>query len=145
MGAEAEAVSALRAAEADKSLFNLENDTIGATILETMRGGELFSGTAGELLDRMKAVDPSLEGTLSAKRLAKRMSKLWPHLEAVLKARQEPGHGATLRYTLRPPQPGGFGGFQATFSEKSAWEDNMETFAQTPFESPQTNQAEDEG
>ncbi|NLE41296.1 MAG: hypothetical protein GX615_05640, partial [Lentisphaerae bacterium] len=39
MGREVEAVEALKAAERDKSLFNLENDTVGAVLLEMMQGG----------------------------------------------------------------------------------------------------------
>lgn len=145
LGREAEAVAALRAAEADKSLFNLENDFIGAGILEAMRSGVPFNGTSAELLARMKEGDSSLEGTLSAKRLGKRMSKLWPHLEAVLSARQEIGHGGGLRYTLKPPSNGDNGDFQSTFSGKYVREDNIETFAQTPFQSHQSHQtAEDE-
>ena len=145
MGREADAVAALRAAEADKSLFNLENDAVGAAVLEAMRSGVAFNGTAAELLERLKANDASLEGTLSARRLGKRMAKLWPHLEAVLSARQEVGHGGSIRYTIKPPSNGGYGGFQTAFSEKSAWKDNIGTFAKTPHETHQTHpEPEDE-
>lgn len=141
IGREAEAVAAIRAAEADKSLFNLENDAIGAAVLEAMRSGVPFNGTASELLERLKANDASLEGTLSAKRLGRRMGKLWPHLEAVLSARQEVGHGGGLRYSLKPPSNGDNGDFETAFSEKSAWRENMETFAKTSIESHQSHQA----
>lgn len=140
LGREAEAVAALRAAEADKSLFNLENDTIGAAVLEAMRSGTPFYGTSAELLERLKTNDSSLEGTLSAKRLSKRMGKLWPHLEAVLGAKQEIGHGGGLRYSLKPPSNGDNGDFQTAFSEKSAWKVNIETFAKTSIESHQSHQ-----
>ena len=103
MGREGDAVAALRAAEADKSLFNLENDTIGAGLLDFMRGGERFNGTAADLLEKMKAVDSSLDSHLSTKRLARRLQKLWPHLEAVLGAKQEVGHGGYTQYSLNPP------------------------------------------
>ena len=105
MGRGAEAVAAMKAAEADKSLFNLENDSVSAALLDFMRGGEVFAGTSAELLEKMKAADPSLDSHLSAKRLSKRMQKLWPHLAAVLNARQEVGHGGALHYTLHPPGP----------------------------------------
>lgn len=145
LGREADTVAALRAAEADKSLFNLENDSVGAGILEVMRSGEPFTGTSAELLARMKANDASLEGTLSARRLGKRLANLWPHLEAVLSARKEVGHGGGLRYTLKPPSNGDYGDYQTAFSGKSAREDNIGTFAQTPFQSHQSHQqAEDE-
>ena len=140
MGREAEAVAALTAAEADKSLFNLENDTIGAAILEAMRSGLAFNGTSAELLERLKANDASLEGTLSARRLGKRMAKLWPHLEAALSAQQEAGHGGIIRYSLKPPSNGGYGGFQSAFSEKSHERESIGTFAKTPHETNQTNQ-----
>jgi len=144
MGREAEAVAALRAAEADKSLFNLENDTVGVVVLEAMRGGESFNGTAAELMERLKTADPTLEGHLSARRLGKRLSKLWPHLVAVLGARQEPGHGGSIRYSLKPPSNGCYGGFETAFSGKSPARENIGTFAQTPFETHQTHQqAED--
>ncbi|NCA82686.1 MAG: hypothetical protein EOM72_08050 [Opitutae bacterium] len=107
MGREAEAVAAMKAAEADKSLFNLENDTVAAAVLDFMRGGDRFDGTAAELLEKMKAADPSLDSHLSAKRLSKRLQKLWPHLATVLSARQEVGHGGALRYTFHPPGPSG--------------------------------------
>lgn len=144
LGREAEAVAALRAAEADKSVFNLENDSIAAAVLEAMRSGEPFTGTAAELLERMKIHDPGLEGTLSAKRLSKRMSKLWPHLEAVLSARQEVAHGGGLRYTLKPPSTGDYGDFETAFSEKSAWKVNIGTFAKTSNESHQSHQEAEE-
>ena len=140
IGRESEAVAALRAAEADKSLFNLENDSIGAVILETMRRGEAFAGTAGELLEKLKASDYTLDGTLSAKRLSKRMQKLWPHLEAILTAKQEPGHGGIIRFTLRPPRNGCFGGFETAFQEKSLRGENIESLSKTPIESHQTHQ-----
>ena len=121
-------------------LFNLENDAIGAAVLEAMRSGVPFNGTASELLERLKSNDASLEGTLSPKRLGKRMGKLWPHLEAVLAARQEVGHGGGLRYSLKPPSNGDNGDFETAFSEKSAWRENIETFAKTSIESHQSHQ-----
>jgi hypothetical protein len=145
MGREADAVAALRAAEADKSLFCIQNDSIGAAILEVMQGGTAFDGTAAELLERLKANDASLEGKLSARRLGKRLSKLWPHLTTALGARQEPAAGGNLRYSLKPPSESGFSGFETAFSEKSARKDYIETFAKTPFETNQTNSVEHYG
>ena len=139
MGRESDAVAALRAAESDKSLFNLENDSVGSVLLESMRGGVPFTGTAGELLELLKVVDSSLEGTLSAKRLGKRLAKLWPHLEAVLKAKQEVGHGGGLRYSLKPPSNGDYGDFQTAFSQKSAWNENIGTLPKTSIQSHQSH------
>ena len=131
IGMEVEAVAALRAAEADKSLFNLENDTIGAAILEAMRRGAPFTGTAAELLELIKTADASLEGNLSARRLGKRLSKLWPHLEAVLGAKQEIGHGGFTRYTFNPPRNGDCGDYKSAFSEKSLRESIAGSLAKT--------------
>ena len=138
MGREAEAVNALRAAEADKSLFNIENDTIGAVLLEAMQA-DRFTGTTAELLERLKAVDPSLEGTLSVKRLAKRIERLWPHMEATFKARKEKGHGGINQLVLFPPAAGGFGGFETAFSGKSLRERELGDFMEI-VDSNQPNQ-----
>jgi putative DNA primase/helicase len=140
MGREAEAVAALRAAEADKGLFNLENDTVGAALLEMLAAGP-FTGTAGELLEGLKAIDASFEGRLSDKRLGKRLSKLWPHLESTLHAAKErDGHTRTWIYSFRPPSVAGFAGFGEPFSEKSYARENIGTFTKTPLETPQTPQ-----
>ena len=135
MGREAEAVEALKAAERDKSLFNLENDTVGAVLLEMMQGGSLFTGTASELLERMKAVDPGLEGTLSTKRLSKRLEKLWPHLEATFRARRDSGHGGYSRISLFPPANGDCGDFETAFQQKSLGKENIETLPKTSIQS----------
>ena len=110
MGRGEEAVAAMRAAEADKSLFNIENDNIGGLILEAVRSGE-FRGTTAELLERLKVIDPSIEGSISTKKLAKRLSKLWPHLEAALCAKSEKGHGGYQILTFKAWK-GDFGDFQ---------------------------------
>lgn len=132
MGQETEAVAALRSAEQDKSLFNLENDSIAATILEMLRNGIPFAGTASELLERLKLTDPSLEGKLSVKRLSNRISKLWPHMEAALQAEREVGHGGAMRYTLRPPRNGDTGDIQTAFPEKFLCEGNIGSLYETP-------------
>ena len=107
----------MRVAEADKSLFNIENDTIGGLLLETMQSGA-YRGTAAELLERLKKVDPNIEGVMSVKRLAKRLNKLWPHLEAALGAKSEKGHGGYQILTFKA-RKGDFGDFQTAISQKS--------------------------
>lgn len=84
LGREAEAIAALRAAEADKSSFCLENDNIGAALIAYLSGAKSFNGTAATLATQLIEVDRELEGHLSAKRLGKRLSALWPHLQARL-------------------------------------------------------------
>ena len=105
MGREDDAVQALSAAEMDKSRFNLENDPIGLAIIEAVGDGPAFSGTAAELVERLKAADPSFE--LSARKLSKRLAKLWPHFQAIFRGTMEKGHGGFTKYTLTPPTAAG--------------------------------------
>ncbi len=100
MGREQDALNALKNAEADKSTFNLENDDVGMTIISLMENDGSFSGTAGELLAKLVAVDPSFEGKLSIKRLSKRLNRLWPHLVFMFSAKQEKHHGNLISYSL---------------------------------------------
>jgi hypothetical protein len=65
LGREKEAVQALRTAEADKSAFCLENDTIGAALLAYLREARDFTGTAAELAPKLIAADKDLDGTFS--------------------------------------------------------------------------------
>ncbi len=82
---EAQVVTALQTAEADKSAFCLENDSIGAALLAYLAQAGSFSGTAAELVPKLIETDNELQGRLSAKRLGKRLAALWPHLEKRLK------------------------------------------------------------
>ena len=121
MGKEQAAIEAIQSAESDKSMFNLENDAIGAALIEIMRANDIFSGTAAELLEQLKSIDPSFEGRLSSQRLAKRLGRLWPHLAAIFDAKQEKGHGGIKSFCFRQPrnENGGIGGIGEAFSEKS--------------------------
>jgi len=102
IGREAETVHALKSAEHDKSLFCLENDSIATALLACLANGETFTGTASELREKLIATDTDLADKLSAKRLGKRLSMLWPHLEKVLAtAKQETGRGRITTYTLK--------------------------------------------
>ncbi len=87
LGREAEAVAALRSAETDKSAFCLENDDVGAVLLNFMQQNQFWRGTAAELLDGFKEIDADFAATRdngkplwSAKRVGKRLSALWPHV-----------------------------------------------------------------
>ena len=107
IGRKTETIHALKSAEDDKSLFCLENDTIATALLSCLANCETFNGTAGEL--RAKIIETDTEfaaladnGKFSAKRLGKRLSMLWPHLEKVLAtAKQETGRGRIITYTLK--------------------------------------------
>jgi len=99
---ERETIAALQSAEADKSAFCLENDYIGAALLAYLSGAKAFSGTAAELATRLIEVDRELEGNLSAKRLGKRLTALWPHLHAALAtARKESDRKGFTVFTFK--------------------------------------------
>jgi hypothetical protein len=83
-GREAETIGALKSAELDKSLFCLENEPIALALLACLANGETFTGTASELRPKLIEIDSDLADKLSAKRLGKRLSMLWPHLEKIL-------------------------------------------------------------
>ena len=126
MGRESEAVAAMRAAESDKSLFNIENDWVGASLLELLQSGP-FEGSARDILDALKEADPGLEGKLSTKRLGKRISKLWPHLENVFDARQfVDSHTKTTQYLFSPLRIAGFAGFQTAICQDLPYEGKCE-------------------
>ncbi|MDE2103526.1 MAG: hypothetical protein KGL39_40170 [Patescibacteria group bacterium] len=109
-------IAAMKSAEADKSLFCLENDTIGAALLATLANGETFTGTAGELRDKIIATDADLADKLSAKRLGKRLSALWPHLKKQLAtAKHEKDRKGYIVYTLKC-NSAEFAEFQMPFS-----------------------------
>lgn len=135
LGAEPDAVAALKAAEADKGLFNLENDTVGAALIELLRV-DPFSGTAGVLLERLVAIEPAFAGRLSAKRLAKRLAKLWPHLHSVFHASsRRDDYLNAIVYTFQPPtKPPQSSGIESDF------EPNLEprAGAQGSLEIPET-------
>ena len=134
---QAQAVAALQAAELDKGRFNLENDNIGAALLELLLAGP-FNGTSAELLRALVEVDPSFEGKLSAKRLAKRLGRLWPHLVSVCKAESEKAHGGFTRFAFQKPV-GDFGEFETAISVKSLREMNNGTLSEKPIETHQTH------
>ena len=119
LGREAKAIAALKAAEADKSAFCLENDSVGCALLAYLRESREFSGTAAELLPRLQAIDPELSLSakpLSAKRLGKRISMLWPHLTKSLGfARRDKDRNGIAIFTLRHA---GFAGFEEVISIK---------------------------
>jgi hypothetical protein len=86
LGREAEAIAALKHAEADKSAFCLENDPIATALLAYLRTVELFTGTANDLAPHLVEIDPELSAIkpLSPRKLGKRLSAIWPHLQSTL-------------------------------------------------------------
>jgi len=115
LGQEAKAIAALKAAEADKSAFCLENDVIATALLAYLRTAEAFRGTAAELARHLGELDAELKD-LTAGSLSKRLSAIWPHLQKILAlARKQTGHGGALTFTLKAPT-GDNGDFQTAFS-----------------------------
>lgn len=115
LGREKEAISALKAAEADKSAFCLENDTIACALLAFLRKVSSFTGTAADLAPRLIEIDEDLNGRLSIKRLGKRLVGLWPHLQNVLKkAEKETNRKGSTVFTFEFAE---FAEFQSEFPE----------------------------
>jgi hypothetical protein len=134
-GLATESEAALRAAESDKGLFCIQNDSIGATVLELLGAGP-FTGTASELLQRMIEVDPALDGRLSAKAVGKRINKLWPHLESACCASLILNKNGATTYSLKLPAVGVLGVFKHAKTEKSPCEENINTFAEIDKQIP---------
>ena len=121
LGREAQAIAALKAAEADKSAFCLENDAVGCALLAYLAGAKEFDGTAAELLPKLTETDPDLKDKLSAKRLGKRMSMLWTHLvKSLATARKEKNRLGFTVFTLRSAE---CAEFQSAFSLKPPMKD----------------------
>lgn len=145
IGREEQAVAALRAAEADKSLFNLENDDAGAGLLALMEGRGSFIGSAAELLEAMQEVDSAFSSDYwTARRLSKRLAKLWPHIEGLLAGKLDRGHGGFTTYRFRGR--GDYGDYQDPFSGKSRirekvgglHENTLRNSPNSPTEAPRT-------
>jgi len=106
LGREAEAVAALKTAEADKSSFCLENDPITCALLTYLREHGEFAGTAAELAPHLTKIDEELDEWMSHKRLGKRLCALWPHLQrALAMAQKEPDRKGTTVFTLKAVDP----------------------------------------
>jgi hypothetical protein len=117
LGREAEAIAALQNAEADKAHFCLENDSIGSALLAYLSTAGGFTGTAAELAPHLIAMDGELADRCGARRLSKRLSALWPHLQATLAtAKREETREKTAIFTLKSQTFAGFAGFQRLIS-----------------------------
>ena len=81
-----EVIAALKHAEADKSAFCLENDHIATVLLTYLRTVESFTGTANDLAPKLVEIDAELSAIkpLSARKLGKRLTAIWPHLQSTL-------------------------------------------------------------
>jgi hypothetical protein len=111
---EAEAVTALQNAEADKAAFCLENDNIGAALLAFIQQEREFTGTAKDLAPKLQEIDAELIDHLSPKRLGRRLVALWPHLQKTLAtARKDENRNKVAVFTFKSA---GFAGFKTDFS-----------------------------
>jgi len=107
LGQEEQIISALKAAEADKSTFCLENDPIATAVMglvnehvENVGIGAEISETASEFVSHLQEYDYKSFEHLTPRKFSTTMKKLWPHLEHVLKATKETKHGGFLNYTF---------------------------------------------
>lgn len=98
MDQEERTIEALKKAESDKAIFNVENDNIGKALLDLLEKGA-WVGTAKELKDALYEIDSGME-KYSANRIAARILKLWEHLEALTKAQRDTGHGGFVTYSF---------------------------------------------
>jgi hypothetical protein len=81
---ETEAIDALRWAEKDKSLFNLEHSDVGQGLLAVIKPETPFSGTAAALLELLRESDEYFNGNYwNAKRMGRKLSAIWPHIKTV--------------------------------------------------------------
>jgi hypothetical protein len=117
LGREAEAVAALKQAEADKSAFCLENDNIGAALLAYLNQARFFTGTANELKSHLVSMDADLDGRLSGNRLGKRLTAIWPHLQGVLpQCEKEKDRNKITIFTFKSASVAGVAGDEMDFS-----------------------------
>jgi hypothetical protein len=109
MGCEDAAVASLAAAETDKSRFAIENDFVGEMILKVMAAKAWWEGSCaelGEMLSKeVEGLDERAKHDLNARKLGRRIEKLWPHMEALFSGRKRVLHGKTL-YSLKGVEVG---------------------------------------
>jgi hypothetical protein len=102
---EQQAIAALKAAEADKASFCLENDSIACALTAYLNQHGRFRGTSANLAEKLLEMDPELggrQGKLSPKKVTKRLAALWPHLQSALQAsKQLDRHDKVLVFTFK--------------------------------------------
>lgn len=102
IGREAEAVECLSAAEADKSIFCIENDSVGSAILALLRNTGSFEGTAKELIEALKSGGQiEQESKLTSKSIAKRLESIWPHMQSVTTAKRQKIRSGFTHYSFQ--------------------------------------------
>ncbi len=124
-GQEAETIAALTAAENDKSLFCLENDSIATAVAAYLREYGRFQGRADELCAELKKMDKEMDW-LTSRKLGKRLAALWPHLEKVHQAALERDRKGYSIYSLKT-KGAECAEFERPFSIKPPRENYIET------------------
>jgi len=94
-------IRVLTRAEIDKHLLNLENSAVGEALLSMITQGNSFHGTAGELLEELKAYnsDFGIQQRWNSRKLGRFLSKIWPHLDVIFQADMTT-HGGQKAYKL---------------------------------------------
>jgi len=106
LGQETEAVAALSAAEDDKALFCLENDTVGTALLGFIAAQNKFEGTSRDLLDGFKEFELiEQDSRLSPKGIGRKIESLWPHIEKVFAADKALLRTGTKHFRIKSKQP----------------------------------------
>jgi len=100
IGREREVILALRAAESDKAVLCLENDPFGAAIAAIIAENHEVEGTAAEIVARVTAQDTTASRGMTSLKGSKRLTSLWPHLEAVYETNKKTIHGGSLWYRV---------------------------------------------
>lgn len=102
IGEEEEITAALRHAELDKSLFNLQEDPFGQALL--VRFQTRYEGSAGAILDHIKPIvgeENVRKRGWNAMKISALLRKLWPHLREIYGIEKRIYAGNTL-YLLDP-------------------------------------------
>ena len=123
IGNERAAIVALQAEEKDKARFCIENDPLGTALIEMCRE-KPFTGSAADLHDTLIWGDNSV-GRWTAKRIGKRLSALWPHLEKILVASKETDRKGFTIYKFAE-----FAEFQEVFPQNSPCKNSYAKFCE---------------
>ena len=89
IGRESEVIDAMREAEHDKALYNLQHDWLGSILLAIIEDGEVWTGTISDLVDTIcqrAGLNEREQSNLSAVRIGKRINAMWSHLVEVMAA-----------------------------------------------------------
>lgn len=129
IGREEDVITALKTAEADKSSFNLENDEIGSLLMTLINTEGSFAGTATDLFNKLKGLEPTLEKRITSQRLGKKLKALWAHLKDVFTVEVKTAHGGINKYSITGR--GGSGGDQPPVLGKVFLPPYVKTFEKT--------------